>query len=155
VRCLEACPTGAFVSPGVLDASRCIAYWTIEHRGPLPDEWKARVGQHVFGCDVCQEACPFNAPAPRESPSADPPRAPGRAEILAMGKGEWRRRFGATALNRAARRGLQRNAAASAGALGDASCREALEPAAAVAEPGLSDAARWALGRINDPSPSL
>src|SRR5262249_32668651 len=67
VRCLEACPTDAFVSPGVLDSGRCIAYWTIEHRGPLPDEWKARVGDHVFGCDVCQEACPWNAPREREA----------------------------------------------------------------------------------------
>jgi epoxyqueuosine reductase QueG len=71
-----------------------------------------------------------------------------------MGKGEWRRRFGATALNRAARRGLQRNAAASAGATGDASCRAALERTAELAEPGLSDAARWALARLGA-SPSL
>jgi epoxyqueuosine reductase QueG len=71
-----------------------------------------------------------------------------------MGKGEWRRRFGATALNRAARRGLQRNAAASAGATGDASCRETLARAARVAEPGLADAARWALERLVEP-PSL
>jgi len=151
VRCLEACPTDAFVAPGVLDARRCIAYWTIEHRGTLPDEWKARIGDRVFGCDACQEACPWNAPR-HGAPAPEASPAPGRLQILTMGKGEWRRRFGATALNRAARRGLQRNAAASAGAAGDGSCRAALESAAAVAEPGLSDAASWALARLG-PSP--
>jgi len=156
VRCLEACPTDAFESPGVLDAARCIAYWTIEHRGPLPEAWKSSIGQHVFGCDVCQEVCPWNAPVARRAEAAAGPatEAPGRAQILAMGKGEWRRRFGATALNRAARRGLQRNAAASAGSTGDASCRSALSRAAGVAEPGLADAARWALERL-PPPPSL
>ena len=153
VRCLEACPTAAFPAPGVVDARRCIAYWTIEHRGPLPDAWKDRVGDHVFGCDVCQEVCPWNAPAARAAEGAARPAAPDRVQILAMGKGEWRRRFGATALNRAARRGLQRNAAASAGSCGDARARDGLVRGASVAEPGLSDAARWALARL-DASPS-
>ena len=149
-RCLDACPTQAFVEPGVLDAGRCLAYWTIEHRGPIPDRWKQAVSEHVFGCDVCQEVCPWNGkplPLPGDSP---PP--PTRREILAMGKGAWRRRFGRSAVNRAARRGLQRNAAASAGACRDAACRGALEAAAQVTEPGLRDAARWALGRLeSDP----
>ena len=158
-RCLDACPTDAFLEPGLLDAGRCLAYWTIEHRGPIPDAWKAAVGPRVFGCDLCQEVCPWNAPlrslpalAPsvRRSPEdGDPP--PTRAEILAMGKGAWRRRFGKTAVNRAARRGLQRNAAASAGATRDASCRPALERAARVEESGLSEAAGWALGRLAPP----
>jgi epoxyqueuosine reductase len=137
------------VGPGVLDAGRCLSYWTIEHRGPIPDAWKESLGEHVFGCDLCQEACPFNARLGRLAslPGAGP-RVPARAEILSMGKGAWRRRFGTTAVNRAARRGLQRNAAASAGACRDVSCRGALEQAARVAEPGLRDAARWALSRL-------
>ena len=152
VRCLEACPTGAFLAPGVLDAGRCIAYWTIEHRGPLPHEWKERIGDHVFGCDLCQEVCPWNRPigaaagAPDTEPSQPPPT---RTEILAMGKGEWRRRFGATAVNRAGRRGLQRNAAASAGACRDAAARDGLDRASAAADRGVSDAAHWALGRLD------
>jgi epoxyqueuosine reductase len=148
-RCLDSCPTQAFVEPGVLDAGRCLAYWTIEHRGPIPDRWKQALGEHVFGCDVCQEVCPWNGPlGTLASLEAAAPAPPTRAEILAMGKGAWRRRFGRSAVNRAARRGLQRNAAASAGARLDASCHGALAAAARVEEPGLADAARWALGRL-------
>ena len=146
-RCLDACPTQAFVEPGVLDAGRCLAYWTIEHRGGIPDAWKQALGDHVFGCDVCQEVCPWNAPLSQLAAATAP--IPARAQILAMGKGAWRRRFGKTAVNRAARRGLQRNAAASAGARRDAACRPALEAAVRVAEPGLSDAASWALRRLD------
>jgi len=151
-RCLDACPTQAFVEPGVLDAGRCLAYWTIEHRGEIPDAWKRALGEHVFGCDLCQEVCPWNAPLSALADGAAAAAPPTRAEILAMGKGAWRRRFGTSAVNRAARRGLQRNAAASAGACGDAACRGALEAAARIAEPGLSDAARWALSRLAAPS---
>lgn len=146
VRCLEACPTGALPEPRVLDASRCIAYWTIEHRGAIPDAVKAILGEHVFGCDVCQEVCPWNAPLAAKDPAALPP--PSRDELLAMGKGAWRRRFGTSAVNRATRRGLQRNAAVAAGIAGDRACLPALSAAAGVAEPGLADAARWALGRL-------
>ena len=146
-RCLDACPTGAFVEPGVLDAARCLAYWTIEHRGPIPDRWKQALGEHVFGCDVCQEVCPWNLALAPMAEGGPPP--PTRAEILAMGKGAWRRRYAKSAVNRSARRGLQRNAAASAGACGDASCRGGLEAAARMEERGLSDAAEWALKRID------
>jgi epoxyqueuosine reductase len=149
VRCLDACPTGALRAPGVLDASRCIAYWTIEHAGPIPDAWKESIAGHVFGCDVCQEVCPWNAPlAARAATSAGAPEAPSRADVLAMGKGAWRRRFGKTAVNRAARRGLQRNAALSAGSCGDRACLPGLRGAARVREAGLSDAARWALAKL-------
>jgi epoxyqueuosine reductase len=108
VRCLDACPTSAFLAPGVLDARRCLAYWTIEHRGPLPASIEERLGERVFGCDDCQDACPWNHPL--SSPISD--AVPTRSEWLSMGRGEWRRRYGATALNRAGWRGLQRNAAA-------------------------------------------
>jgi epoxyqueuosine reductase len=146
VRCLEACPTGAFIEPGLLDAARCLAYWTIEHRGVIPDPWKQALGDRVFGCDACQEACPWNAPLTVDI-GADTP-APGRAEILEMSKGGWRRRFGKTAVNRAKRRGLQRNAAASAGAKRDRACLPVLQSAAQVQEPGLADAAAWARERL-------
>ncbi len=161
VRCLDACPTGAFLEPGLLDAGRCLAYWTIEHRGPIPDDVKEKVGQHVFGCDVCQDACPWNKPLfpEEEVPSSESPAedgdVPTRREWLDMGPGQWRRRYGATALNRAGRRGLQRNAAASAGACGDRSSLPALARAARISEAGLSDASAWALTRLAARDPAL
>ena len=83
--CIEACPTGAIVSAGVLDSTRCISYLTIEHRGPIPGELAGRAGSHVYGCDICQEACPWNHTAP---PSRDPawqPRSQWRdAEISVL-----------------------------------------------------------------------
>ena len=149
VRCLESCPTDAFLGPGLLDAARCLAYWTIEHRGPIPDAVKESVGDRVFGCDVCQEVCPWNAPVRIPPSHPDPPAAlPSRAEWLEMGPGEWRRRFGATALNRAGRRGIQRNAAVSAAATGGRGLLPTLDRAAASADRGLSDAAHWASRRI-------
>jgi epoxyqueuosine reductase len=153
VRCLESCPTDAFLAPGLLDAARCLAYWTIESRGPIPDEVKAALGDRVFGCDVCQEACPWNGAL---TGGPDPPMVPTRAEWIAMGKGEWRRRFGATALNRAGRRGIQRNAAASAGAVGDSTLLPALGAARRAADRGLADAAAWAQARLSPaPAPEL
>ena len=146
VRCLESCPTDAFVAPGLLDASRCLAYWTIEHRGPIPNSVKEKLGDRVFGCDVCQDVCPWNRSVDARAPDPAPP--PSRSEWLAMGKGAWRRRFGATALNRAGRRGIQRNAAASAGADRDAAALPVLRQAATTVDAGLADAILWASARI-------
>jgi epoxyqueuosine reductase len=163
VRCLESCPTDAFVAPGLLDAKRCLSYWTIEHRGAIPDDVKPLLGDQIFGCDVCQEVCPWNQgpvignresgiekrpPAPISDFRLPIPDLPTRAEWLSMGPGEWRRRFGSTALNRAGRRGVQRNAAASAGAARDAAALPLLRQVAATADRGLGDAAAWASNRI-------
>ena len=73
--CLDACPTKVIVAPGAIDSTRCISYLTIEHRGPIPDALEAAVGSHVYGCDVCQEVCPWNATAPRSGDPAWQPRA--------------------------------------------------------------------------------
>ncbi|MGE5244992.1 MAG: tRNA epoxyqueuosine(34) reductase QueG [Betaproteobacteria bacterium] len=72
--CIDACPTRAIVAPGELDARRCISYLTIEQRGPIPDEWRAAVGSHVYGCDICQEVCPWNQHAARSDDPAWQPR---------------------------------------------------------------------------------
>jgi epoxyqueuosine reductase len=145
VRCLESCPTGAFLAPGLLDAARCLAYWTIESRGPIPHDIQEALGGRVFGCDVCQEACPWNGGV---TAGTDAETVPTRAEWLAMGKGQWRRRFGASALNRAGRRGLQRNAAASAGAVGDSALLPALGVLRGSSDRGLAAAAAWATARL-------
>jgi epoxyqueuosine reductase len=110
--CLDACPTQAFVAPYVLDARRCVSYLTIEHRGEIDPSLHRGIGGWLFGCDVCQEVCPWNRHAP---PAADPALAagepPGPPEALvAMTEDEFRERFGGSALKRARRTGLVRNA---------------------------------------------
>lgn len=107
-RCLDGCPTGAIVAPGVIDARRCISYLTIEHPGELDAASGAAVGQWIFGCDVCQEVCPVN----RDSADSGPMRVPllplGEL-LLEMGGREFQRRFAGTALTRAGRHRLLRN----------------------------------------------
>jgi epoxyqueuosine reductase len=110
--CLSACPTGAFVAPYTLDARRCISYLTIEHRGPIDEPLRAPIGEWLFGCDVCQEVCPWNRHAP---PARDlafsagvPPGAP--ETLVTMSDEEFRERFRGSALKRARRAGLARNA---------------------------------------------
>lgn len=112
-RCLEACPTGAFRAPYELDASRCIAYLTIEHHGEIPVEFHAGIGDRVFGCDVCQEVCPFNRDAPR---AADPdlladvtPAYVDLAALVALRSGDHRRLTRGSAARRAPRPMWQRN----------------------------------------------
>jgi epoxyqueuosine reductase len=147
--CLEACPTEAFVAPGVLDARRCISYLTIELKGPIPDELRRPVGDWLYGCDICQEVCPWN----RKSPSGAEPALQGTGgleqldliELLNLSEQEFRRRFRGTALMRTKRRGLLRNAAIVLGNRGDAQALPALERAAADPEPVIAEAARWAI----------
>src|SRR5204862_379108 len=109
--CLDACPTAAFDAPYALDARRCIAYLTIEHRGPIAEEFHAPIGEWLFGCDVCQEVCPWNrhAPVARETAPATPPPPP--EALVAMTDDEFRERFRGSPLKRARREGLARNAA--------------------------------------------
>jgi epoxyqueuosine reductase len=111
--CLRACPTEAFVAPYTLDARRCISYLTIEHRGPIDPPLRVPIGDWLFGCDVCQEVCPWNRHAP---PARDPAFSagvpPGAPETLvALTDEEFRERFRGSALKRARRAGLARNAA--------------------------------------------
>ena len=116
-RCLEACPTQAFVAPHVLDARRCISYLTIELKGPHAPEQAGMIGDHLFGCDICQDVCPWNAKYSR--PATEPaftPRDelvdPALAALAAMDDAAFKARFGDTPLSRAKRSGIQRNAAA-------------------------------------------
>jgi epoxyqueuosine reductase len=111
--CIEACPTSALAGPGVLDAHRCISYLTIEHRGPLPVELAASVGTHVYGCDICQEVCPWNAAAPVSGDPAWQPREtwdlPLVVDLLQMDDDRLRRAVSGSAMTRAKVAGLRRN----------------------------------------------
>jgi len=111
--CLEACPTQALVAPGVLDSTRCISYLTIEHRGDIPGELRAGIGSHVFGCDVCQEVCPWNgSPAISSEPSWQPRPAwdrPALVDLLQRGDDELRTSLRGSAMKRAKLAGLRRN----------------------------------------------
>jgi epoxyqueuosine reductase len=157
-RCLSACPTGALPEPFRLDSRRCISYWTIEHRGPLPVEAREMVGEWVFGCDICQEVCPWNGPgkAHRRPAAADHPelRLPAeRAELdlaalLLLDRDAYVERFRGSPMKRARREGLQRNAAVAMGNRRDPRHVAPLSRALATADPLVRRHAAWALGRI-------
>jgi len=153
IRCLEACPTGALVEPYVLDARRCISYLTIELKGAIPRELRPRLGNRIFGCDVCQEVCPWNrrfaqpTPEPAFQPRPDA-LAPRLADLLALDETGFLLRFQQSPVKRARRRGLLRNAAVALGNWGDRSAVEPLAGALRDEEPLVRGHAAWALGRV-------
>ena len=151
-RCLDACPTGALVAPRVLDARRCISYATIEHRGEVPAPLRASTGDRVFGCDACQEACPYNrrAPATREPDFAvlEPGPFPDLVEMLLGPKDDGAGLPAGSALRRATVSMLGRNAAVALGNVGDDRHREPLRLAAEGNDALIINHARWALGRL-------
>jgi epoxyqueuosine reductase len=114
--CLEACPTQAFVGPGVLDATRCISYLTIEHRGALPPALATAIGSHIYGCDVCQEVCPWNQGAPRSDDPTWAPRpvwdAPAFADLERLTDDQLCDGLRGSSMRRAKVDGLRRNIAA-------------------------------------------
>jgi epoxyqueuosine reductase len=157
-RCLAACPTHAFAGSYVLDARRCIAYLTIELRGTIPADLRGQMGNWVFGCDMCQQVCPYNRPAVAETraltpawlaPAADPAwAAPALADLLALDETGFRARFrGAPAL-RARRSGLVRNACVAAGNAHLPGLAPALNALTADPEPLIREHAAWALAQI-------
>lgn len=118
-RCLDACPTQAFLGPGRLDPRRCISYLTIEHRGPIEPSLADKLGERIAGCDVCQEVCPYNAGRERDArvpdaawiePPSGPPRAPDSVALANVRSGRYRAFVKDTALRRIPRRSLRRNA---------------------------------------------
>ena len=148
-RCLEACPTQAFVAPYVLDARRCISYLTIEHRGPMPVELRESVGALAFGCDVCQDVCPWNRRAPITAETAFAARElPALSEWVTLTDETYHRRLTGSPLRRARRPGLARNAAIALGNSGDAAAVPALRPGLTDPDAGVRDHAAWALERL-------
>jgi len=147
--CLDACPTQAFVAPYTLDARRCISYLTIEHRGSIPGALRPGIGDWLFGCDVCQEVCPWNRKAPPTRDSALlPEEAPSPVMLLGLDESEFQARFRRSALSRAKRSGLRRNAAIVLGNSGERSARHHLLQAADDADPAVAEAAAWALEKL-------
>ena len=152
-RCLDACPTGALVAPYVLDARRCISYLTIEHKGAIPRELRPLLGNRIFGCDVCQEVCPWNRrqARPTEEPAFQPRPgaiAPSLIELLALDADSFRSRYEGSAVLRAKRRGLLRNVAVALGNWGDRAAVAPLARALGDDEPLIRGHAAWALGQI-------
>lgn len=150
--CLDACPTGAFVDAFTLDARRCISYLTIEYRGWIPLELRPLMGNWVFGCDVCQQVCPFNASAkPRPVDPQLAPRGPllSLEEILTLGSSAHRRLVSGTAMRRAPRWQLQRNAAIALGNSGKLEAEDPLEHAVRASRYAIVRGhAVWALGHL-------
>ena len=147
-RCLDACPTQAFVAPGVMDARRCISYLTIELKGSIPESLRPAMGDHVYGCDVCQDVCPWNVRFARalDEPGLAPRQEIDAAEMLALDDAGFRERYRGTAVTRAKRRGLARNAAVVLGNRRDRRALPVLERAAAEdPEPLVREHAAWAI----------
>jgi epoxyqueuosine reductase len=152
-RCLEACPTGALVEPGTLDSTRCLSYLTIELRSSIPEEHRSAIGGHVYGCDICQEVCPYNQPAPYSSDAAWQPRAgldlPRLVELWRRTDDDLRTLVKGSAMTRAKLVGLRRNLAVAIGNSDDEASRVALqEPAAgrpSVDDPLVQEHIAWAV----------
>jgi epoxyqueuosine reductase len=151
-RCLDVCPTGAFLGPHVLDARRCISYLTIELRGPIPRDLRPLVGNWIFGCDLCQEVCPWNrksasATEERFTPRANL-RAPELIPLLELTPEGYHDMFRNSAVKRAKRSGLLRNVCVALGNSGDPSAVTSLIRALRHEEPLVRGHAAWALGRL-------
>jgi epoxyqueuosine reductase len=154
-RCLDACPTGAIVRPFEVDSRRCISYLTIELKSAIPQELAGSLGSRIFGCDICQEVCPFNVR--RSQPTDEPafqPRAVTAAsrmsDLLSMTEEEFREQFKGSPVKRAKRRGLLRNVAAALSTREDAEAIAALEQAHNDPEPLVREQAERSLQAIRE-----
>jgi epoxyqueuosine reductase len=151
-RCINACPTGAITAPHRLDARRCISYLTIELKGSIPLELRPLIGDRIFGCDDCLEACPWNrfAQESRESAFAARRSTTGMSlrEYLDLNEAEFRALFKRSPIKRIKRRGFLRNVCVALGNVGEVSDIPALERAAADPEPLIAEHAAWAIEQI-------
>jgi epoxyqueuosine reductase len=150
--CLKACPTGAFAGPYLLDARRCISYLTIELKGAIPRHLRPLMGNHVFGCDVCQEVCPYNVKARATADKTFLPREglymPDLVRFLSLSDGEFQVRFRGGPILRAKRRGFLRNVAVALGNLKDRAALPYLIEALRDHEPLVRQHIAWALGEL-------
>ncbi|HKT49171.1 MAG TPA: tRNA epoxyqueuosine(34) reductase QueG [Candidatus Angelobacter sp.] len=154
-RCIDACPTEALLAPGKMDARRCIAYLTIEKRGEIAENLRGPMGHHVFGCDICQDVCPWNNKAGNVPPSSLPefqPRPnlfqPDLEWLAEMDVENFRKTFRGSPMKRAKFNGLKRNVAIAMGNSGNKEFIPQLERMAADPDPVIADHARWALEKL-------
>jgi epoxyqueuosine reductase len=157
-RCITACPTQAIVAPGELDARLCISYLTIEKRGEIPDELRSGMGRHVFGCDICQDVCPWNRKAPVTSAAEFEAREglvnPALDWLAEMQQEEFREVFRGSPVRRAKLSGLRRNAVIAMGNSGDKKFVPTLKKLCEDSDAVVAEHARWALARLELVSPS-
>jgi epoxyqueuosine reductase len=154
-RCIDACPTDALIAPYQLDSNRCIAYLTIEKRGALPqdDDLRSGMGRHVFGCDICQDVCPWNRKAPATNAAEFQPRQelvnPALDWLSQISAEEFRRTFHGSPVRRAKRAGLRRNAIIAMGNSGDRKFLPLLDKLAADEDGVIAESAAWAVQKLN------
>ncbi|MCI0402064.1 MAG: tRNA epoxyqueuosine(34) reductase QueG [Acidobacteria bacterium] len=154
-RCLDACPTAALPQPYQLDATRCIAYLTIEKRGSIPEDLREGMGRHIFGCDICQDVCPWNAPRGVKPPATSLPEFQPRPELVnpslawlaSLTQEEFRSAFRRSAVRRTKYSGLRRNLTIAIGNSRDSRFLPHLEALAHDPDPIVAEHARWALAR--------
>jgi epoxyqueuosine reductase len=151
--CLAACPTDAFPAPYTLDARRCISYLTIEHKGPIPEEFREAIGNRIYGCDDCLAVCPWNKFADTAARHRDfVPRAelaaPDLAELLTLDDAAFRQRFSGSPIKRIGRNRFVRNCLIAAGNSGAAALLPRVRELTADGDPVVAEAADWALARL-------
>ena len=154
-RCLDACPTQAFLGPHRIDARRCISYLTIEHDGPIPEELRPLMGNRIYGCDDCLAVCPWNRFADAAAANrAFLPRAelaaPRLADLLSLDDTAFREMFAGSPIKRIGRDRMIRNCLIAGGNSGDATLAQSIRPHLADRDPVLAEAARWALDQLAD-----
>jgi len=156
-RCIDACPTDALVAPYQLDSNLCISYLTIEKRGGIDEDLRAGMGHEVFGCDICQDVCPWNRKAPATSAPEFQPREgfvnPALEWLAVMTEEEFRDRFRGSAIRRAKRSGLRRNAVIAMSNSGDRNFGPLLEKLKSDEDPLVAESAEWAAKRLSMESP--
>jgi epoxyqueuosine reductase len=157
-RCIEACPTNALDVPYQMDATRCIAYLTIEHKGPIAEELMPGIGRQVFGCDICQDVCPWNEKSLRKAPIVTDTELEPRPELIdpaldwlaSLDEQSFEKQFNGSPVRRAGFLGLRRNVAIAMSNSGLTRFVPQLEAWAATADEGVRAAARWALTRLRN-----
>jgi epoxyqueuosine reductase len=152
-RCIDACPTDALIAPYQLDSNKCISYLTIEKRGTIPEEMRGAMGRHVFGCDICQDVCPWNRKAPATSATEFQPRAglvnPALDWLAKITSEEFQQTFRGSPVRRAKRNGVRRNAAIAMGNSGDPRFKAVLDHLTKDEDPSVAEHARWSLRKLS------